>query len=304
MNSLSLLNLEDISPFSGATGTPVLDFWWHLWVSEPEWAALFTLMKGIPFYTFPVRLRFTSGTPPAILLANTCQQALVGFHIGTYCAAAFFISGAPPAILLAHTCQQALVGFHIGTYCAAAFFISGAPPAILLAHTCQQALVGFHIGTYCAAAFFISGAPPAILLAHTCQQALVGFHIGTYCAAAQSVIPGRRLPTELCQLGLWFVVKWLDQEKHVSFTDALQLGYGSLRTDFSPVWLTLWIQWTTHTGSPSIDPDSALTPSRTLRFWYVLRFHTWVISAFFNSPKFAPRKMVVWMQERNNSLFS
>ena len=29
--------------FLGATGTPVSDFWWHLlWVSKPEWAALFT----------------------------------------------------------------------------------------------------------------------------------------------------------------------------------------------------------------------------------------------------------------------
>ena len=38
------LFLEDISPFVGATDTPLLDFWWCLlWVSMPEWAALFTL---------------------------------------------------------------------------------------------------------------------------------------------------------------------------------------------------------------------------------------------------------------------
>ena len=30
--------LEDISPFRGATDTPLLDFWWHLpWVSMPGW---------------------------------------------------------------------------------------------------------------------------------------------------------------------------------------------------------------------------------------------------------------------------
>ena len=32
------LSLEDISPFRGATDTPVLDFWWRLpWVSKPGW---------------------------------------------------------------------------------------------------------------------------------------------------------------------------------------------------------------------------------------------------------------------------
>ena len=30
-----------------ATHTSVLNFWWHLWVSKPEWAALFTLGRGI-----------------------------------------------------------------------------------------------------------------------------------------------------------------------------------------------------------------------------------------------------------------
>ena len=30
--------LEDMSPFCGATDTPILDFWWRLfWVSKPEW---------------------------------------------------------------------------------------------------------------------------------------------------------------------------------------------------------------------------------------------------------------------------
>ena len=33
-----LKKFDDMSHFSGATDTPVLDFWWHLpWVSKPEW---------------------------------------------------------------------------------------------------------------------------------------------------------------------------------------------------------------------------------------------------------------------------
>ena len=34
--------------FFGMTDTPVLAFWWCvLWVSKPEWAALFTLGRGV-----------------------------------------------------------------------------------------------------------------------------------------------------------------------------------------------------------------------------------------------------------------
>ena len=59
-------NLEDISPFCGATDTLVLDFWWNLlWVSKPEWAALFVLGRGIHDIC---SLRFTSGVTPADLL--------------------------------------------------------------------------------------------------------------------------------------------------------------------------------------------------------------------------------------------
>ena len=55
--------LEDICAFCGATDKPVLDFQWRLlWVSKPQWAALFTLGRGIPV-TFS--LRFTSGATPA-----------------------------------------------------------------------------------------------------------------------------------------------------------------------------------------------------------------------------------------------
>ena len=41
--------LEDISPFCGATDTPVLDFWWYLLsVLKPEWVPLFIFSGGIP----------------------------------------------------------------------------------------------------------------------------------------------------------------------------------------------------------------------------------------------------------------
>ena len=95
-NSLTFFkkNLEDISPFCGATDTPVLDFWWCLlWVSKPEWAVLFMLSRGIHVTH---SLRFTSGATPADLLATsiaakpisstylTCDHALVGLKRETY----------------------------------------------------------------------------------------------------------------------------------------------------------------------------------------------------------------------------
>ena len=49
----------------GATDTPVLDFWrCLLWVSKPEWAALFALSRGIHDIHF---LRFTSGATPLLV---------------------------------------------------------------------------------------------------------------------------------------------------------------------------------------------------------------------------------------------
>ena len=35
------------SPLCEDTDTPVLDFWWHLWVPKSEWAALFALGGGV-----------------------------------------------------------------------------------------------------------------------------------------------------------------------------------------------------------------------------------------------------------------
>ena len=60
-------NLEDISPFCGATDTPVFYFWWPLLlVSKPEWAALFALDRII---CVTCSRRFNFGATPANLLA-------------------------------------------------------------------------------------------------------------------------------------------------------------------------------------------------------------------------------------------
>ena len=52
--------------FCRATDIPILDFWWHLLcVSKPEWAALFTLGRGLCDVH---SLRLTSGVTPVDLL--------------------------------------------------------------------------------------------------------------------------------------------------------------------------------------------------------------------------------------------
>ena len=84
-----------MSPFCGATDTPLLDFWWCLlWVSKPEWAALFMLGGHVHVTCL---LRFTSGATPADLmvasmaakpsLPHSCK-ALVGLQTGSFHAAA------------------------------------------------------------------------------------------------------------------------------------------------------------------------------------------------------------------------
>ena len=45
-----------MSPFCGATDTPILDFWWHLlWVSKPEWVLPYLSLAEayVLHYTFP-----------------------------------------------------------------------------------------------------------------------------------------------------------------------------------------------------------------------------------------------------------
>ena len=61
----------------GATDTSVLDFWWCLlWVSKPEWSALFTLGWDIHA---TCSLRFTSGVTPADLLVASMAAELFSF---------------------------------------------------------------------------------------------------------------------------------------------------------------------------------------------------------------------------------
>ena len=79
--------LEDISPFRGATDTPVLDFWWHLpWVSKLGWIPHLCALSPV-CNEFQ---RFTSGVTPAdcievsiaaepfqSMYLQMCPQALV-----------------------------------------------------------------------------------------------------------------------------------------------------------------------------------------------------------------------------------
>ena len=76
----------------GATDNPVLDFWWcHIWVSKPEWEALFTLGRDIclqiPWDSHLVQHLLTSWQPSWHLrhsLSHTFKQALVGLETGIY----------------------------------------------------------------------------------------------------------------------------------------------------------------------------------------------------------------------------
>ena len=85
-----------MSPFCGATDTPVLDFWWRLlWVSKSEWVLPYlSLVEAYVLHY--MYLRFTSGVTPADLLVasmaakpspHTCE-ALVGLETRSYPATA------------------------------------------------------------------------------------------------------------------------------------------------------------------------------------------------------------------------
>ena len=78
-----------MSPFCGPTDTPVLDFWWHLWISKPEWAALFALGRGV---CITHSLRFTSGVTPANLLVASMVAKPSLPHI---CEAVVGVCGTP-----------------------------------------------------------------------------------------------------------------------------------------------------------------------------------------------------------------
>ena len=65
--------------FYGVTDTPDLDFWWCLlWVSKPDWAALFTLGRGIHD---ACSLRFISGVIPADLLMASMVASRCSSHV-------------------------------------------------------------------------------------------------------------------------------------------------------------------------------------------------------------------------------
>ena len=97
-----------MSPFCGATDTPILNFWWCLlWVSKPEWVLPYLSLAEayVLCYMF---LRFTSGATPADLLAasmvaelslpHTCK-ALVGLETRSYHAITHSVrSGRPDAL--------------------------------------------------------------------------------------------------------------------------------------------------------------------------------------------------------------
>ena len=47
MNFKKKIGGADTCPFFGATGNPVLDFWWRLlWVSKPEWVLPYSHCRG------------------------------------------------------------------------------------------------------------------------------------------------------------------------------------------------------------------------------------------------------------------
>ena len=53
--------LVDKWPFYGATDTPILNFWWSLlWVSTPEWAALFAHGRTINSPPRPILIRMAN----------------------------------------------------------------------------------------------------------------------------------------------------------------------------------------------------------------------------------------------------
>ena len=76
--------LEDMSPFCGATDTPVSDFWWRLlWVSKPEWVLPYSSLAEayMLHYTFPeIHLR-----------CDTCQP-LGGQH-GSWAISSTYMQG-------------------------------------------------------------------------------------------------------------------------------------------------------------------------------------------------------------------
>ena len=86
--------LEVLSPFCGATDTPVLDFWWHLLGFKARVSRLIHIRQWYTCYAFPdsplLWHLLTSWWPvwlPSYSLPHICEQALVGLETRTYRAA-------------------------------------------------------------------------------------------------------------------------------------------------------------------------------------------------------------------------
>ena len=65
--------------FLGATGTPVLDFWWRLlWVSTPEWVLPYSLFAE-------ANVMYILRDPPLVLhIANLLTDDIAGCWQGSY----------------------------------------------------------------------------------------------------------------------------------------------------------------------------------------------------------------------------
>ena len=76
-----------MSPFCGATDTPILDFWWHLlWASKPEWVLPYLSLAEayVLCYTFPdIHLWYDTCQPlgsqhGSWAISSTYLQGIVG----------------------------------------------------------------------------------------------------------------------------------------------------------------------------------------------------------------------------------
>ena len=66
--------------YFGATGTPVVDFWWRLlWVSNPEWV--------LPYLHFEANVMYIPWDLPLELhIADLLTVSIVGHRLGSYLA--------------------------------------------------------------------------------------------------------------------------------------------------------------------------------------------------------------------------
>ena len=71
----SLKFLVDTCPFWGATGSPVLDFWWCLlWVSKPEWFCLIHFFVEVNVMYIPL------DPPPVLHMPTSWWPAFAASH--------------------------------------------------------------------------------------------------------------------------------------------------------------------------------------------------------------------------------